>query len=78
MRLSDHFIILVYKLIFEKDPPCMSLEVMEALINIVDWYASSSGKFIRMFGGEKPLHVLPRFATDKLVMQEVAYHISIG
>ena len=29
-----------------------------------------------MLGGEKPLHDLPRFSMDKLVMQEVAYHIS--
>ena len=27
---------------------------------------------------EKPLHMLPRFSTDKLVMQEVVYNISIG
>ena len=31
-----------------------------------------------MFGGEKPLHVLPRFSTDKLVMQEISYHPSTG
>ena len=29
-----------------------------------------------MFGGEKPLHVLPRYATNKLVMQEVSYHLA--
>jgi len=51
---------------------------MEALLNIAVWYASLGGTFIRMFGREKPLHVLPRFSTGKLVMQEVAYHISIG
>lgn len=31
-----------------------------------------------MFGGEKPLHVLQRYATDKLIMQEVSYHLAIG
>ena len=76
MRLTNHFIILVYKLIFENDPPCMSQEVMEGILNIVDWYASPSGTFIKKFGGEKPLHVLPRFSMDKFLMQEIAYHLS--
>lgn len=77
-RLSDHFIAPLYKMIFEQDLPCMSQEAMQALLNIADWYASLGGTFIRMFGMEKPLHELPRFATDKLVIQEVAYHISTG
>ena len=41
--LADHFITSVYKLIFEQDPPYMSQEVMEALLNITDWYASPGG-----------------------------------
>ena len=56
----------------------MSQEVMEVILNIVDWYASLSGTFIRVFGGEKPPHVLPMYATDKLVMQEISYHLSMG
>ena len=31
-----------------------------------------------MLGGQKSLHVLPRYPTNKLVMQEFYYHISIG
>ena len=56
----------------------MSREVMHAFLNIEDWYASPGGTFIRMFGREKPLHVLPRYATEKLIMQEVSYHLTIG
>lgn len=56
----------------------MSQEVMQELLNIVDWCTSPGGTFINMFGGKKPPHVLPRFATDILVMQEVSCHISIG
>jgi len=51
---------------------------MEALIDIVDRYASPSNTFIWMYIAEKPLHVLSKFSMDKLVMQEVSYHISIG
>lgn len=78
VRLTNHFIILVYKLIFEHDPPCMSQEVMEGILNIADWYASPSGTFIRVFGKEKPSHILPRYAMNKLVMQEVSYQIFIA
>ena len=42
------------------------------------WYASPYDTFIWMFSAEKPLHVLPKFSLDVLVMQEVAYHISTG
>jgi len=31
-----------------------------------------------VFGGEKPSHVLPRYVIEKLVMQELSYHLSIG
>lgn len=63
-------------MIFEQDPLCMSQEVMQALLNIADQYALPDGTFIRMFSAEWPSHELPRFATNTLVMQEVAYHIS--
>ena len=61
-HLSNHFVTLVYKMIFERDPPYMSNEAMEALIGIVDWYASPSGTFIWMYNAKKPPHVLPKFA----------------
>lgn len=76
-QLSDLFVTLVYKMIFEKDSPCMSKEKIEALINIADWYASLFGIFIQIYNMEKPPHVLPKFATYKLIMQEVSYHISV-
>lgn len=44
-------------------------------MNSTDWYASPNGIFVRMYNAEKDLHVLPKFSTDKLVMQEVIYHI---
>ncbi len=56
----------------------MSPKVMQELLNIAYWYASPGGTFIRIFGSEKPPHELPRFSTQKMVMQEVTYHISTG
>jgi len=75
-QLTDHFIISLYNIIFEEDSPCMSREAMEVIEDIVDWHALPGGTFIRVFGREKPLHVLSRHATDKLVMQEVSYHLA--
>jgi len=54
----------------------MSQEEMEAIVNITDWYASLGGTFIRGFGEEKPLHVLRRYGTHKMIMQEVSYHLA--
>lgn len=68
-QLTDHFIIPLYKLIFEEDPPCMSRGEMEVITDIIDWYAAPGGTFLRVFSGEKPLHVLPRYATDKLIIE---------
>jgi len=51
---------------------------MEVITKITDWYASPGGTFLRVFDREKPMHVLPRYATDKLSMQEVSYHLAIG
>jgi len=56
----------------------MSQEAMYGLLNVAEKYASPSGTFIRMFGKEKPPYELLRFSTDKLVMKEAAYDISIG
>lgn len=53
----------------------MSMVAMEALIDIVDWYASSSDTFIWMYNMEKPLNVLLKFSLDILIMQEVSFHI---
>lgn len=77
-ELLDHFVISVHKMIFEKDQSCMLEAAMEALTNIVDWYASSSSTFIEMYNVKRPPHVLTKFSMDKLVMDEVSYHISGG
>lgn len=49
---------------------------MEVITYITYWYSSPCGTFIRIFGREILLHVLPRYITNKLVMQEVSYHLA--
>lgn len=65
-------------MIFEEEPPCMPCEMMEAMPELADWFASPDETYLKMFGSQKSPHILPRYATDKLVMQEFAYHISTG
>lgn len=76
LQLSNHFITLVYRMMFEQDPPCMSHAMMEALVNIENWYISPLDIFIWMYNAEKAPYFLSKFSMDKMVMQEVAYHIS--
>ena len=76
LQLLEHFVIPVYRMIFEQDPACMSQVMMEALVKREYWYASTLGTFIQMYNVEKALHVLPNISTEKMVMQEVAYRIS--
>ena len=78
VKLSYHFIAPLYRMIFEHDPPCMSQEVMQTLLNITNWYASPGHTFIIVFGSYKPLYFLPRYVIDKLFMQEVSNHLTTG
>ena len=54
----------------------MSQEEMKVLVNIADWYASPLDTFIQVYNMDKAPHALSKFSMDKLVMQEVAYHMS--
>jgi len=77
-KLTDHFLILLYKLVFKEGPPRMSCGVVDVVSEIKDWFASSNGTFLRVFGGQNSPHLLLRHANDQLVMQEVTHHLSTG
>lgn len=76
--MTDHFLIPLYEMIFEEEPPCMSCEAMETMAELVDWFASLDHIYLIVFGRQKSRHMLLRYAANKVVMQEVAYHLSIG
>ena len=67
-KLTNHFLILIYKMIFEEEPPCMSCVAMEAILEIVDWFSSLDGTFLIVFDCQNSSHILPRYAIDKLDM----------
>lgn len=67
-NLMNRFHIPLYKMIFDGDPPFMSREAMETVLELVDWFASPNGTYLRVFSGHKSPHMLLRYAIDKLVM----------
>lgn len=56
----------------------MSCEAMDSITELVDWFASPDGIYLRVFGFHKSSYMLLRYATNKLVMQKISYHVSIG
>jgi len=77
-KLTNQFLIPFYKLIFEEYPPCMSHGAMEAVLEIIHWFASQDGNFLSLFCGQKSSHILPSYSIDKLVTQEFVYHLFTG
>lgn len=45
-KLVDYFFIVLYRLIFEEEPPYMSQEVMNSISEVVDWLASPNGTYL--------------------------------
>ena len=52
-KLTDHFLILLYQMIFEEEPRCMSRGEMEEVEDIIDWFPSLDGTFLKILGGQK-------------------------
>lgn len=50
-NMTGHLLILLYKLIFDEEPPCMSQGEMEVVPERIDWFASSNGTLLKVFGG---------------------------
>ena len=51
---------------------------METLGQVAHWFPFTEYTFIRVFGTFKAPHALPRFITDKVLMQEVCFQMTSG
>jgi len=40
MRLAEHLFVVLYDMIFEVEPPCMTYQVKEELYEITNWFTS--------------------------------------
>ena len=56
----------------------MSWRAMETLVKVAHWFPFAECTFIRVFGSFKTPHALPRFVTDKMLLQEVCYQMTFG
>lgn len=76
--ISKSFIALLYQVLFGEEPPCMLKRAMKTITKVVHWFPIWEGTFIRVLGSYKTPHALPRFATDRVLMQEVCYQMIQG
>ena len=74
--ISQVFIPALYKKLFGQDAPCMSWRAMETLVKVAHWFPFAEYTFIRVFGSFRAPHAMPRFVTDRMLMQEVCFQMS--
>jgi len=65
-------------MIFEEEAHCMPCDTMRVVPKNEDLFALLDGTYFKVFAYQKPSHLLPRYATDKVVIQKVAYNIVTG
>lgn len=49
-KLTEHFFVVIFHVIFEIDPPYMTYQVKESLQFIADCFSAPEGTYIRFFG----------------------------
>jgi hypothetical protein len=76
-RIYKHFLAPLYEFIFFTSPPCMTDKDISFIRRIRDFYLMEHVTYIRIYDTMKPPQLLPRFVSDKLVLQEVAYQTII-
>ena len=56
----------------------MTNQVKEALYDIADWFSRLDDTYIRFFNCHIIPHVMLRYVTKKVVLQEVPYQLKNG
>ena len=49
---------------------------METLGKVAHWFPLAEYTFIRVFGSYKTPHAMPRYVTDKMLIQEVCFQMT--
>jgi hypothetical protein len=73
IKTCEHFISLLYRLIFYKNSQCMIDKSIQMIDTNGDWHEIEKVTYMRIFGTNQPPHLLPKFILDKLVLQEIQY-----
>ena len=61
----------LYSLIFLEDCPCLSKGVVESIKEFGYYFFTKEGTFLRMYGGTREPSLLPKYATNYIVLKEV-------
>lgn len=72
-KITEHFISVLYQMVLNSEPPCMFERERTSLLEVVDWFTSVNGTFIRVFNAYRVPQQLSLFVTDKVAMQEDTY-----
>jgi hypothetical protein len=74
-----HFVVIpMHKMLYGCEPPRIFEPVSENLKAIVDWFVDENFSYVRVYGCSIPLHTLPKFLPDRIILREVAYQIVKG
>ena len=68
----------LYQVLFGEEAPCLSPEVQAVVREYGDWYMTPIRVYIRISGSTKPLHWLPHFICDTLLLQEISYQTFVN
>ena len=72
--ICEQFLDSIYFSIFEKEALEFSAEAENFIATMGDWYVGESFSYIRIWGRNN-VHMLPKIVPNKLVLEEVAFHI---
>jgi hypothetical protein len=77
-EIFDFIVIPMHKMFYGCEPPRISKTVSENFKAIADWFIDENFSYIRVYGCSVPLHALPKFLPNRLVLREVAHQIVKG
>ena len=77
-KICNKFFPTLYQTLFGEETPCLSPARQEIVKELGDWYMTPAGVYRRIAGSTKPLHWLPHFVPDSLLLQDIAYQTFIN
>jgi hypothetical protein len=63
----------MYKTIFFELERCMTEKTMQEIGEVGEWYLIDKGTYIGIFRTTKSPHMFPKFISNKMALQKVAY-----
>ena len=77
-QICNKFFLTLYETLFGEETPCLSPVGQEIAKDLGDWYMTPTRVYIRIAWSTKPLHWLPHFVPDSLLLQESSYQTFVN